>query len=680
MKKLSLAFLLTTFSLFGQNEAKTCETLSKINALIQREHYQPKPVDDSLSVFVFDGFMDALDSNRNLFTKIEYVKLREHRLELDNYILQNNCSFLNDFVAVYTLALNRKKKVLEKIQKDSFDYTSNDSVKFSKKKFPFDLVATDLERVWKKRIRYDILEDISKLSTNLDSLNQHFTDLEKTTKTKLFDANLCQVNSILETKDRIASDLQNTFMNLFCTYFDPHSNYFSLAAKSSFMSGLSTSSLSLGLNVGFNDKEEIVVQEIVPGGPAAKTGKFEKNDIILAVSNTKGISYTVSCSSIEKIGELIFLDSNTDIELTIQKKNGAIVTVFLRKQVMKATDNAVYSFIAEKESKIGYINIPSFYSNFDGNTVQGCADDVAKEIIKLQKDNIKGLVIDLQNNGGGSIQEAIKLAGMFIDIGPVSVLVDSKDQQTILKDYNRGSVYSGPLVLLMNGNSASASEFFAAAIQDYNRGIIIGSTSLGKASMQAIVPLDENNQEDFVKVTIEKFYRITGDSHQIKGIVPDIMLPVLFDSINPRESSYKTALKNDIITTKARFSPLPRTYFPQLTILSQTRVKANVRFNEINMANQQINALYNNPKMPTRLVLKDVFDDVHEIDSLWGKVKKIIDSKSNFTISNTTYDLEKLQFDTFQQDSNTYKIENLKNSPYLEEAIAILNDYTTLTK
>ena len=680
MKKLSLTFLLTTFSLFGQNDAKTCETLSKINALLQREHYQPKPIDDSLSVFVFDGFLDALDLNRNLFTKIEYKKLREHRLQLDNYILQNNCSFMNDFVAVYTLALNRKKKVLEKIQKDSFDYTSNDSVKFSKKKFPFDLVATDLERVWKKRIRYDILEDISKSSTNLDSLNQNFSALEKTTKTKLFDANLCQINSILETKDRIASDLQNTFMNLFCTYFDPHSNYFSLAEKSSFMSGLSTSSLSLGLNIGFNDNEEIIVQEIVPGGPAAKTNKFDKNDIIRKVSDTKGTTYTVSCSSIEKIGELIFSDSNIDIELTIQKKNGAIVTVFLRKQVMKATNNAVYSYIAEKDSKIGYINIPSFYSNFDGNTVQGCADDVAKEIVKLQKDNIKGLVIDLQNNGGGSIQEAIKLAGMFIDIGPLSVLVDSKDQQTILKDFNRGSVYSGPLVLLMNGNSASASEFFAAAIQDYNRGIIIGSTSLGKASMQAILPLEENNQKDFVKVTIEKFYRITGDSHQIKGIVPDIMLPVLFDSINPRESSYKTALKNDIITTKARFSPLPKTYFPQLTALSQTRVKENIRFNEINVANLQINELYNNFKKPTRLVLKDVFDDVHKIDSLWEKVKKIIDSKSNFTLSNTTYDLEKLKFDTFQQDSNKYKIENLKNSPYLEEAIAILNDYSTLTK
>jgi carboxyl-terminal processing protease len=578
------------------------------------------------------------------------------------------------------LALIRKKKVLEKIQKDPFDYTTKDSVRFSKKNFPFDLVATDLERIWKKRIKYDILEDISKLSTNLDSLTQNFATLEKTTKARLLDANLCQVNSILETKNRIDDDLQNTFLNLFCTYFDPHSNYFSLAAKSSFMSGLSTSTLSLGLNVSFNEKEEIIIAEIVPGGPAAKTNKFDKEDVILKVSNTKGIEYTVSCSSIERIGELIFSDSQTEIELTIQKKNGAILKVFLQKQLMKANDNAVYSFIAEKEAKIGYINIPSFYSNFEGNTVQGCADDVAKEIVKLQKDNIKGLVIDLQNNGGGSIEEAIKLAGMFIDIGPVSVLVDSKANQTILKDYNRGSVYTGPIVLLINGNSASASEFFAAAIQDYNRGIIIGSTSLGKATMQSILPLDEQNQQDFVKITIEKFYRITGESHQIKGIIPDISLPVLFDSVIPREISYKTAFKNDVIITKARFNPLPKTHFSELIQLSNSRIKTATLFNEISIANDQINALYNNPKKPTRLVFKDVFNDVHQIDSLWKKVKKIVDSQRNFTISNTSYDLEKLKFDAFQQDINTYKIQNLKNSPYLEEAVAILNDYITITK
>lgn len=680
MKLFSLSLFLISFSLFSQNGDKTCEILSKINILIQQEHYSPKPVDDSLSVYVFDTFMDQLDANRNLFTQIEYQKLAQHRLQLDNYIVQKNCSFMNDFVSAYQLALKRKKKILDKIQKEAFDYNTNDTVKFSKKNFPFDLAEKDLERVWKKRLRYDILEEISKLSTNLDSLNIHFEKLEKSTKTKVFDTNLCKVSSLLSSKKGIEEDLKNSFLNIFCTYFDPHTNYFSPDAKSSFMSGLSTSNLSLGLNITFNEKEEIIVDEIVPGGPAAKSEKFEKEDVILKVSNKKGEEYLVSCASIEKIGELIYSDSNAEIELTIQKKNGNIQAVLLKKEVMKTNANSVFSYIVEKETRIGYINIPNFYSDFDGSTVQGCADDVAKEIVKLQKDNIKGLVIDLQNNGGGSMEEAIKLAGMFIDSGPISVLVNSKKKQDIIKDVNRNSAYNGPIIVLINGNSASASEFYSAAMQDYNRAIIIGSKSLGKASMQTIIPLEEKKQQDFVKLTVEKFYRVTGESNQIKGIIPDISLPVLFDSITTREVSFKTALQQDAISTKGKFNPLANPNFEKIVALSNLRVKKSEIFNEINIANSEINALYLHLKKPIRLTFKDVFNDFHEIDTLWEKVKKIAERESGCTILNNSEDIQKIQFDTFQQDINTYRIKNLKKNPYLEEAVAILKDYTTVNK
>jgi carboxyl-terminal processing protease len=678
MRKFSLLLFLTTFSLFGQNSAKTCEILSKINTLIQQEHYHPKPIDDSLSVYVFDTFINGLDGNRNILTKIEYENLCKHRLLLDNYILKNDCSFMNDFVSIYQLALERKKKTIEKIQNEALDYNTNDSVKFSKKNFPFDLVSTDFERVWKKRIRYDILEDISKLGTNLDSLSPHFSKLEKTSKAKIFETYLCKLNSVLNSKKGLEYDLQNNFLNIFCNYFDPHTNYFSLDAKTSFMSSLSTSGLSLGLNVSLNENEEIIVSEIVPGGPAARTEKFEKNDVILKVSNKKGEEYLVSCAPLEKIGELIFSDSNKEIELTIQKKNGNILEILLQKQVMKATANTVYSFIVEKETKIGYINIPNFYSDFDGFSSQGCADDVAKEIAKLKNDNIQGLVIDLQDNGGGSMEEAVKLAGMFIDYGPVSVLVNNKNKHTVLKDYNRGGAYFGPIVVLINGNSASASEFFASAMQDYNRAIIVGSKSLGKASMQTIVPLDRN-QQDFVKLTVEKFYRITGGSNQIKGIIPDITLPILYDSIVPREISYKTALKHDVISTKTRFNPFQFNTGKVLE-LSHSRVKTNSRFQEILLANEEINALYNTKKKPLRIAFKDVFNDVHEIDTLWKKVKKIAATETNSAISNNSHDSEKLQFDAFQQEINTSKIKDLKTNPYVEEAIAILNDFNNLKK
>ena len=679
MKKIALVFFLIGSSLFSQNSSKTCELVSKINSLIQREHYHPKPVDDSLSVFVFDTFLDKLDGSRNLFTKLEYEKLNRRRLTLDNAILKNDCVFIDEFISIYETALVRKKSVLEKIQNTPLNYDGKDTVRFSKSRFAFDLEIDQLDRVWKKRIKYDILEDISKISSNFDSLNTHFNQLEKEAKTKILNTQICKINSLLNTNTDLAEDLQNEFLTIFCSYFDPHTNYFSLEAKSSFMSGLKTSGLSLGINISLNEKDEIIVNELVPGGPAARSENIEKGDTILKISNTKGVEHVVSCSPLDKIGELIFDDSNLEIEFTLQKQNGTIQTVRLKKQLLKATTNVVSSYIIEKDIKIGYINIPNFYSDFDGYSSQGCANDVHKEILKLTQDNVKGLIIDLQNNGGGSMDEAVKLAGMFIDYGALAILQNSKNKQSLIKDYNRGCIYYGPIVILINGNSASASEFFTGTMQDYNRALTIGSTSTGKASMQTILPLDGNKQ-NFVKLTVEKFYRITGDSNQIKGIIPDIALPTLFDSITQRENSAKMALKYDVIKTKVKYFAFRKDYYPLLIENSRLRTENNHYFNEIISINQEVNLKYNENKKPLAVDFINVFKDTHDMDSIAKKVQKIATTQTNCTITNNYYDSEKMKADPLLQEINSYRIKELKTNPYLEEAVAILNDYNKLKK
>ena len=680
MKRILLLLLVSPLSLLGQDNAEICKTLSRIKLLVEANHFEPKPIDDSLSVFVFDTFMDALDSNRSLISKTEFQQLSKHRFLLDDYQQAGNCSFLNDFTTVYRTALERKKSIIETIAGENLAYDLNDSIRFSKEKFDFDLEGADFERIWKKRVRFDILEEISKMSKNYDSLSLHFDSLEKTVRAKVFDTHLCKINSLMERNNGIEDKLKNDFFNAFCSYFDPHSNYFSFDAKSSFISGLSTSKLSLGIDVGLNEKDEIVVQEIIPGGPAAKNGKLEKGDIIIKVSNNKDIDFWVSCSSLDAIGELIFADTNKQIGLMLRKQNGSTIEVLLKKKVMKATSNAVYSFIAEKESKVGYIKIPNFYSDFDGRSVKGCADDVAKEIFKLKKENIDGLVIDLQNNGGGSMAEAIKLAGMFINVGPISVLVDNNNNQNVLKDFNRGVVYDGPIILLMNGYSASASEFFAAALQDYNKAVVLGTTSLGKASMQTIIPIDEEKQSDFIKLTIEKFYRITGESHQIKGIVPDIFAPSLFDSLIKRENSYKTALPYNAIATGTKFSALPHFFDAELGNLSRARISNNYHFNAINQLNHTINALYNSDSKAVRLTFADVFKEVHEADSLWEKVKELTEKETQCKVYNTAFDSDRFAIDEFQNEINTFKIKDSQTNPYLEEALSIINDYKNLKK
>jgi carboxyl-terminal processing protease len=677
MRQISLFLLFAPLGLLGQTNAKTCEILAKIDNLIEQEHFKPKPIDDSLSVFVFDSFVDGLDEDHNLFTKAEYETLKKHRLTLDDDILNGDCSFMNDFTDLYRNALLRKKTVLEKISGEALDFSGKDSIRFSRISFPFDLTESDFERVWRKRVRFEILEDISKISNNLDSLKQNFPALEKAAADKIFQSNLCKVTNILDNKTGIEQVLQNDFLNYFCTYFDPHTNYFFLDAKTSFMSALSTNNLSLGLGMGLNEKEEIVVEEIIPGGPAAQSQQFERDDVIVKVANKQGNEFLVSCTSLDAIGELIFSDANKELVLTVRKKNGSLVDVSLQKQVMKASENSVYSFIAEsKGTRVGYIKIPNFYSDFEGHSIQGCATDVANEIGKLQRDKIEGLVIDLQDNGGGSMEEAMKLAGMFVDNGPVSISVNRNRRTNILKDSSRGVVYNGPMVLLINGSSASASEFFSGAMQDYNRALVVGAPSLGKASIQTILPLDHNEQE-FVKLTIQKFYRITGESSQIKGIVPDIMMPVIYDSIMPREKSYKTALEYDFITTKARFTRY-ETDFSKVIQQSRDRIKADRRFVMYEALNKRINSIYTHPKPYMRLMLDDVFPEIHSIDELWKKIKNSSELPAECVISNTEAEIEKITPDPLLREINEFKIKDVRNNPYLAEAVLMIRDFNSL--
>lgn len=422
MKNLSLVFLLITNALFSQNSDQTCEILTKINLLIQSDHVRPKPVDDSLSVFVFDNLIDDLDPSRNIFLKSEYDEIsQKYRLNLDNLILGNDCNFLTDITTKYINGLTRTKNVLEKIQAGTIDYNKKDTIRFYKKAFSFYLKKEDLEKVWVKKLRYQILDDIVEKSNNLDSLKSNFKAIELESKKTILSNEICRISTLLERKDT----QQEKLYNFFCTYFDPHTTYFTNDSKSSFVASLSKEHLSLGMSVKLNEKNEIIIEELDPNGPAFQTGQIKKGDQIVSISNQKE-TLEVSCSSLESISTMILSESNKHITLTLKRNSGKSFDVYIEKQLMKDEDNSVFSFIIGKESKIGYIKIPSFYADLESTGQKGCADDVAREVIKLERDNVKGLVIDLIDNGGGSMEEAIRLAGMFIDYGPISIVADNK--------------------------------------------------------------------------------------------------------------------------------------------------------------------------------------------------------------------------------------------------------------
>ena len=674
MKKILLVALLVGGHLIAQNNASPCKILSKINALIQQEHVQPKPVDDSLSVFIFDNLINDLDSGRNLFYKSEYDSLsKNYRLQIDNLVQKEDCQFIATFEDIYQKALLRNKLLLEKLNKDSLNFNTADTIRMYKKAFPVYMTEKEFEKIWRKKIRFDLLNEIAVSSKNLDSIQSNFKSLTNYYKEIAIQNELCKVSAQLKK----TSTIPEKVFGFFCTYFDPHTNYFSVNSKSNFVSSLSKEKLSLGFLVSLNEKNQIIIDEIDTNGPAFKNGKLKKGDQIISIANEQE-TLKVTCASLEEIGDLIVSDANKIITFTIKRKGEKNFSVTLEKEVLKDEQNSVYSYLVEDKNKIGYIKIPSFYTNFESKDNNGCANDVATEIVKLQNDDIDGLVIDLMDNGGGSIEEAIKLAGLFVHHGPISIVVDKSQKQQIIQDPYRGYLYKGPVIILVNGNTASASEFFATILQDYNRAMVIGSSTLGKATMQTILPID-SNEENFVKVTINKFYRITGKSHQSIGVLPDVQVPILYESIIQKEKDYPTAFKNDILPTSISFTPYVKNkLIHHLTKNSQKRVTASSYFNNVVSMNKRIDELIKNPKTIIPMQIETVFEEQKMVTNLWESINSFKDESISLNVKNSSFNESLLKVYPSERAFKETQILALKNNHYLNEAIQIINDYFVL--
>ncbi len=677
MKKTALLFLLFSSHLFAQQYDEACAKFSKINALLQQKHFKPKPLNDSLSAYVFNTVIDDLDENHVLFTETEYKALSVHRLKIDDYIQKTQCSFLGDFAKTYKTALLRRKKMVEEIQSEQLSYFTKDTIFYSKKAFPFINDVERIKRYYRKKITYDILEEIAETSSNKDSLLKVLPKLFQQTKSKVTDTYLCRINNLLNPAEGFENALFNRFFSVFCSYFDPHSTYFNYNEKSSFVSNISTQGYSLGLYVTTEDEENLVVEDVIPGGPSFKTRKIDKGDKIIRVA-ANGQDLTVSCATLQSVNTFLTSDTYKNVTLTLRKKDGTTTQVAVEKEVMKDDQNLVYYYILGKgDNKTGYLKIPSFYTDYDNPDGKGVAADAAAAVAKMEEQGIKGLIVDLQFNGGGSMDEVIQLCGMFINYGPVATLTDKDLKYNTIRDYNRGMIYSGPMVVLVNGYSASASEFFAGVMQDYNRAVIAGSTTHGKASMQNILPLTDKDENDFVKVTIDRFYRVSGKSAQYSGIVPDVNIPTLFDLLVQRESALPNALPNDSIPLKLRYAKLPELPIKEAASLSNERIKTNARFVAMQKLNDQIKKVYYEDRKKLPVTFNAIFNMVHSTDALYKDIKKIAETEQDIPVTGS-YEAEGSP--EFVKTVNDFKIKSIKTDPYIAEGINILHDLNKYKK
>lgn len=677
LKSLCLVLLLFMVSIFGYSRDKEqfCYQVTALKIAIETKHYQPKIINDSLSTHVFDLFLDSLDEDKRLFTKSDVTQFENDRFALDDYINTGNCVFITKYATVLSRRIEDTKRVISEIENEDFDYSGKDTLVFKPdSKFRYFKNDNAIKRYWSKRLRYNILYTLVENDSVFDVIQSNFKILERDLKPKLIQKELCKLEELKNRLGSVDNFVKEAFLNAYLHYHDPNSSFFNASEKEIFENALSNDQLSFGIITSKNKDGDIVIVHITPGGAAFNAGDFEVNDVIKSLS-TKTKTLETYCVSSEDVLAFTSDQNHTVITFKIKKQNGTLQNIELKKTKTKTEENTVSGYIIEDTSKVGYISIPSFYSNLESPNGLGLANDVAKELYKLQKENIEGLILDLRFNGGGSMKEAADLSGMFINSGPLSILRYSNGETYTIKDMNRGALFTKPIVILVNTYSASASEFFAASMQDYNRAVIIGSTTHGKASAQVIIPIDENETLGYSKLTVEKFYRVTGQSHQAQGVIPDIILPNLYDGFNTQEAFTAYALKNDSIAGIKNFPKLKQLPIKTLKKQSLLRITNDSTFDALKRLNILIIKNYFELDTVYALTLDNVYNEMTGYKDQWKTTNAPLKNhNSSFTVKNTTYKNEAISYNDDKKTINQSVLKDIKNDVYIEEAQRVLQD------
>jgi carboxyl-terminal processing protease len=522
--------------------------------ILDNNHYRKIHLDDSLSSVILDGYIKNLDNNKTYFTAEDIKSFEKYRNQIDDLTKSENVDPAYTIYSVFKKRFDeRMQYVLTKLIPQNFDYSADEFYETDRDKEPWCKNESELNEVWRKIVKSQAL--------SLKLAGKPSEEIKKTLKER-YDR---LVKSY--TKDVNSEDIFGIYMNTITEAYDPHTNYFSPAAADRFKQSISLSLEGIGARLQ-TDNDYTKVVEVLPGGPAEKSNLIHVNDKIVAVGQgDTGEMVDVIGWRIDDVVKLIKGPKGTKVRLHILPAetgvNGAAQEFVLVRDKIKLEDQQAKKSVINyqkdgKNLKLGVITLPSFYMDFEAYqkgdpNYNSTTRDVQKLVKELQTEGMDGLVLDLRNNGGGSLAEAIDLTGIFIKNGPVVQVKNSANHIEVGADDDPSVAYNGPLVVLTNRFSASASEIFAGAIQDYHRGVVVGESTYGKGTVQTVIDLDRFITDPSapevgqLKLTFQKFYRVTGSSTQHKGVVPDVKLPSALDPEQFGESSSPSALPWDEI-------------------------------------------------------------------------------------------------------------------------------------
>ena len=545
--------------------------------LLSRYHYQAPPLDSALSAKIFDRYLKALDPAHLFFVQSDVNDFSWTRNTLDKAILEGKLEAPFFMFVRYTERVKRVRLIIQELLGSNFDFTTDESFEPDRSEAPWAVSESELREIWRKRIKHDWLR--LRLAGNDDSTIRR--TLGK------------RYNHALERSTKLNSDdVFQVFMNAWAGALEPHTNYLGPRAAEDFAISMKLSLVGIGAVLQERD-DYVIVRELIPGGPAHRSSKLSVGDRIVGVAQgEKAAMIDVTGWRVDEVVPLIRGKHDSAVVLDILPADaladGEHRRVTLVRDTVRLENQAASGSIRESRDngqlrKIGIIKLPSFYQDTEArrkSTTQfrSATRDVTRIIGEFKRDKVDALLIDLRDNAGGSLDEAISLTGLFIETGPVVIQQNSRGQTRVERILTPGITWEGPLAVLINRASASASEIFAAAIQDYGRGIVIGEDSFGKGTVQTLIDLDElerNPQRRYgeLKMTIAQFFRISGGTTQLRGVNPDIILPSLLDAKSFGESSYDNALPwTRIAPAEFRSAGNVSTLLPALAVRHEQRV------------------------------------------------------------------------------------------------------------
>ena len=650
--------------------------------ILTNGHFQPQNIDDTFSVQVFNSFIESLDPAKRFFTQADIDEFSKFKTLIDDEIKVQNISFYNLVQDRLMQRMEESKSFYKEILDQPFDFNIDESIDVNFEKQSFATNQNELINIWRKQLKHSTLirlhesleEEINKKTKDSLYISKSFDELEKEAR----ESTLKNLNEYFDFMNELEhTEWFSNYINSIAQTFDPHTTYLAPKIKKRF--DISMAGKLEGIGAILQKRNDFTrVVEVVSGGPAWRAGELEVGDIILKVAQGDQEPLDIVGMRLDDAIEFIKGKKGTEARLTIRKVDGTVKVISIIRDIVEIEETFVKSTTVNYNGKLyGLINLPKFYIDFEEKSSRNSAVDMAKEIERLKQENVEGFIIDLRDNGGGSLETAIDIAGLFISEGPI-VQVKFRGENPIIKsDTDKKINWNGPLVVLVNELSASASEIFAAAMQDYKRAVIIGSKqTFGKGTVQNLLPLNNylryNDDLGALKITIQKYYRVNGGSVQLKGVNSDISLPDKYTYMEFGEREQKNPLSWNSIN-EVKFYPWNNyENLNDVIIKSNQRVSLNNNFKLIDesakwLKKNQDETIVN---LKYELFKKDIDNHIEKSK----KFEPISKYKNNLNFASPKYEVPIIESDSILSKKRTIWHQNLSKDIYVEEALRVLSE------